>query len=60
MVYRVVDGIARAVEPALGVGNAEQVPVYAGLSAGDEVITSNLRLVSDGQPVKRRDANPEG
>jgi membrane fusion protein (multidrug efflux system) len=60
MVYRVEDGIARAVEPALGVGNAERVPVYAGLSAGDEVITSNLRLVSDGQPVQRRAAAPEG
>jgi membrane fusion protein (multidrug efflux system) len=59
IVYRVEEGIARAVEPALGVGNAEQVPVFAGLSAGDEVITSNLRLVSDGMPVQRREAVPE-
>ena len=30
------------------------------MAAGDEVITSNLRLVSDGIPVQRRDDTPEG
>ena len=60
IVYRVEDGIAREVEPALGVGNAERVPVYAGLVAGDEIVISNLRLVSDGAPVQRRDAIPAG
>jgi RND family efflux transporter MFP subunit len=60
IVFRVEQDIARAVEPVLGVGNAERVPVYAGLSAGDEVITSNLRLVTDGTPVAPRATIPEG
>ncbi|MEH6587357.1 MAG: efflux RND transporter periplasmic adaptor subunit [Halioglobus sp.] len=59
IVYRLVDGIAEAVQPALGVGNADTVPVFSGLNAGDEVIVSNLRLVSDGQAVQRIDT-PEG
>jgi membrane fusion protein, multidrug efflux system len=59
IVYRLVDGIAEAVEPALGVGNAESVPIFSGLNAGDEVIVSNLRLVSDGQAIQRADT-PEG
>ncbi len=53
IVYKVVDDIAKAVEPSLGVGNADAVPVYSGLDAGDEVIISNLRLVSDGQLIRR-------
>jgi len=53
IVYRVVDDMAQAVEPALGVGNAESVPVFDGLNIGDEIIVSNLRLVSEGQLIKR-------
>jgi len=53
IVYKVVDDIAQAVEPTLGVGNADAVPVYSGLEAGDEVVISNLRLVSDGQLIQR-------
>ena len=60
MVYRVEDDIAREIEPVLGVGNAERVPVYAGLVAGDEIVISNLRLVVNGTPIRRRDAAPEG
>lgn len=60
MVYRLEDDIARAVEPLLGVGNAETVPVISGLAAGDEVIISNLRLISDGQEIERLDDTPEG
>lgn len=59
IVYTVVDDIARAVEPTLGVGNADSVPVYSGLEAGDEVVVSNLRLVSEGRPIQRN-ATPEG
>ena len=59
IVYKVVDDIATAVEPTLGVGNADAVPVYSGLSAGDEVVVSNLRLVSNGQLIQRN-GNPEG
>jgi membrane fusion protein (multidrug efflux system) len=60
IVYRVEDDVARAVEPTLGVGNAEMVPVYGGLASGDEIVVSNLRLVSDGTQLKRIGQNPEG
>lgn len=53
MVYRVVDDRAQAVEPLLGVGNAEHVPVLSGLNSGDEILVSNLRLISDGQLIRR-------
>ncbi len=53
LVYRLAGDVAEEVEPTLGVGNATRVPVYSGLEAGDEVVVSNLRLVSDGQRVKR-------
>jgi RND family efflux transporter MFP subunit len=60
VVYRVVDDVARAVEPMLGVGNNEMVPVFSGLDSGDEIVVSNLRLVSDGQLISRSNSNPEG
>jgi RND family efflux transporter MFP subunit len=60
IVYRVVDDRAQAVEPTLGVGSSEQIPVFSGLASGDEIIVSNLRLISDGQLIRRADANPEG
>jgi RND family efflux transporter MFP subunit len=53
IVYRMEGDVARAVEPSLGVGNADSVPVFSGLNAGDEVVISNLRLVSDGQQIER-------
>ncbi len=58
VMYRLENGVAHRVEPALGVGNAESVPVLSGLEAGDEIIVSHLNLVSDGQSVQR--INPEG
>ena len=60
IVYRVEGDIAMAVEPALGVGNSEVIPVYSGLAAGDEIVISNLRLVTQGQRVHRAATTPEG
>jgi membrane fusion protein (multidrug efflux system) len=53
LVFRVRDGAAEQVEPTVGVGNSEHVPVYDGLQSGDEVIISNLRLISHGQEVRQ-------
>lgn len=55
LVFRIVDDEARAVEPVIGVGDATSVPLLGGLEPGDEVIVSNLRLVSDGQKIRRID-----
>jgi membrane fusion protein (multidrug efflux system) len=53
IVFRLKDGIAERVEPTVGVGNSDHVPVYDGLESGDEIIVSNLRLISHGQKVQR-------
>jgi membrane fusion protein (multidrug efflux system) len=53
IVFRVVDDKARAVEPMIGIGNSSAVPLIRGLDPGDEIIISNLRLISDGQKIKR-------
>lgn len=55
LVFRIVDGEAKAVEPIIGVGDATSVPLLGGLEPGDEIIVSNLRLVSDGQKIRRID-----
>ena len=60
IVYRLENNVARAVEPTLGIGNSEVVPVYGGLSSGDEIVVSNLRLVTDGQQIQRSNELPEG
>jgi RND family efflux transporter MFP subunit len=60
IVYRVEDGAAQAVEPLLGVGDSKLMPVYSGLTAGDEIIVSNLRLISSGQQIRRINEQPEG
>ena len=59
IVYRLDGEIAREVEPQLGIGDANMVPVYSGLSGGDEIVVSNLRLVRDGQPVQVNTTPPE-
>ena len=41
-------------------GNSEVIPVYSGLAAGDEIVISNLRLVTQGQQVHRAATTPEG
>ena len=53
IVYKVLDNVTQAVEPVLGVGNSERIPVFAGLNSGDEIVVSNLRLISDGQVIRR-------
>lgn len=53
IVYKVLDNVTQAVEPVLGVGNSEWIPVFAGLNSGDELVVSNLRLISDGQVIRR-------
>lgn len=58
VVYLYRDGVAREVEPVLGVGVGDMLPVLAGLSQGDRVITSYLDLLADGQPVKLAEALP--
>jgi RND family efflux transporter MFP subunit len=59
IVYRVQDDVTEAVEPVLGVGNSERVPVFAGLNSGDEIVISNLRLISDGQLIRRFNTGTE-
>ena len=59
IVYRVENDRARAVELTLGVGNSELVPVFSGLNSGDEIVISNLRLMSDGQLIQHAAKNPE-
>lgn len=46
-IYR--DGVAREVEPSFGAGAGDQLPVLAGLSAGDELIVSHLDSLVDGR-----------
>jgi RND family efflux transporter MFP subunit len=59
IVYKILDNVTQAVEPVLGVGNSERVPVFAGLDSGDEIVISNLRLISDGQVIKRSNGGPK-
>lgn len=59
IVYRLDGDIAREVEPQVGIGDAAMVPIYAGLASGDEIVISNLRLVSDGQQVVINRQAPE-
>ena len=58
VVYVVEGGIAIEKAPAIGIGNRDAVPVLDGLSAGEQLIVSNLSLVSDGQPVNVVGQNP--
>ena len=60
IVYRMDGDTARAVQPTLGIGNSDIVPVLSGLNSGDEIVVSNLRLVSDGQLISRIGKTPEG
>ncbi|MFT7286277.1 MAG: RND family efflux transporter MFP subunit [Halieaceae bacterium] len=53
LVFRIVDDEAEAVAPVIGVGNGTSVPLLGGLEPGDEIVVSNLRLVSDGQKIRR-------
>jgi membrane fusion protein (multidrug efflux system) len=50
-VYTVVDGIAVRREVQTGERSASRVRILDGLQAGDEVITSGIQNVRDGQPV---------
>jgi membrane fusion protein (multidrug efflux system) len=59
IVYRVENDKAQAVELTLGVGNSELVPVFSGLDSGDEIVISNLRLISDGQLIRRATIDSE-
>ena len=60
VVYRVSDGRAEVVEPVLGVGRSDVVPIYSGLESGDQLIVSPLRLISHGQHVLNNNGAPEG
>ena len=51
---------AHAVEPTFGIGNADLVPVLGGLESGDEIIISNLNLISDGQLIQRKANDSRG
>jgi RND family efflux transporter MFP subunit len=57
IVFRVKEDKAELVQPTVGVGNSFSVPVFTGLNAGDEIIVSNLRLISHGQAIQRHDAD---
>ena len=53
VVFTVVNGIAKEVEPVLAVTlNTELIPVLAGLSKGDKVIIGGLGMVVDGKKVQ--------
>lgn len=59
VVYKVIDDRAAAVQPVLGIGNSELMPVLGGLEEGDEIVVSNLHLISDGQLIRRPGDHPE-
>ncbi len=56
VVYLYREGVAREVEPVLGVAVGDMLPVLAGLKPGDRVITSYLDLLADGKPVTLAEA----
>ncbi len=56
VVYLYRDGFAHEVEPVLGASVGEVLPVLAGLSAGDRVISTYLDLLVEGKPVVLADA----
>ena len=51
VVYRLADGRAQEVEPMIGVSGDDQVPIYTGLIAGDQLILKPLELIQNGTPV---------
>lgn len=53
-VFRVQDGVAVRTEVKTGVRSDAQVQILQGLQAGDEVITSGIQSVRDGQRVDVR------
>ncbi len=57
VVYRLVDGIAHAVEPLLSAGLSDQIVVLSGLSPGDKLIISNLESIIDGSQVRSTDTH---
>lgn len=57
-VFRVVDGVAHAVEVSTGARRGARVEIVAGLSPGDEVVTAGQFKLSDGARV--RAAAPDG
>lgn len=58
VVYRLNQGQAEEVEPVFGVSGTDDIPVYAGLAAGDEIIVSHLELLLDGKAVESLPAIP--
>lgn len=44
-------GVVKEVEPTMGVGTGEYVPVLAGLQPGDQLVVSSLELVRSGSSV---------
>ena len=51
VVFIYKDGVAREVEPSFGASAGENLPVLAGLEAGDQVIVSHIDLLADGKAV---------
>jgi len=51
-VYKVVEGQARRLPVKIGVRRDAMVEIVEGLAAGDQVVTSGMRLSRDGQPVR--------
>ncbi|MFT5576937.1 MAG: RND family efflux transporter MFP subunit [Bermanella sp.] len=51
VVFIYTDGLAREVEPSFGASAGENLPVLAGLEAGDQLIVSHLDLLADGKMV---------
>lgn len=61
VVYLYDAGKAREVEPVIGASAGDELPVLAGLKAGDQLITTYLDLLADGQQVviETPEAEPE-
>lgn len=51
VVFIYSDGVAREVEPTFGASAGDDLPVLAGLEAGDQLIVDHLDLLADGKRV---------
>ena len=58
-VFTVVDGVAVRREVETGQRNSAQIEILRGLQPGDEIITSGIQSVRDGQAVNVLPPNPE-
>ena len=53
------DGKARRIEPVVGLGTEQLIPIYEGLAAGDRVIVEGLDFILDGTAVSGTPVPPD-